>query len=61
MRKVNLFIKNPNLTKKKNSGRWEGGGGGGGGGGVARVSDFSLFFPKDPSWKFLFFFLRGRS
>ena len=40
-----FFIKNLNLTKKKNFGGWEGRGRG-----VARVSDFFFyFFQKDPS------------
>ena len=43
IRKVIFFIKNPNLTKKKNLAV---GRGGCGGGGVARVSDFYSFFFK---------------
>ena len=45
-----MFIKNPNLTKK-NYGGWEGRGWG-----VARVSDFFL---KNPSLKKNHFFLEG--
>ena len=47
---MNLFIKNPNLTKQKKFWRV----GGEGSGGVARVSDF--FFQKNPSLKFFFFY-----
>ena len=48
-----IFIKNPNLTKKKtkNYGGWEGRGWG-----VARVSDFFL---KNPSLKKKIIFLEG--
>ena len=42
---MNIFIKNPNLTKKNLVV------GKGGCGGVARVSDFFFFFQKNPSLK----------
>ena len=50
-----FFIKNPNLTKKKNLAV------GRGGGGVARVSDFICLFPKESKSekKKFVFFLRG--
>ena len=48
---MHFFIKNPNLTKKKKSGGWEGRGWG-----VARVSDF-LF--QNPSLKKNCFLFEG--
>ena len=48
-----FFIKKPNLTKKKKSGRWEGRGWG-----VARVKFYFLFSKESKSEK-KNFFLRG--
>ena len=50
-----FLIKNPNLTKKKKSGGWEGRSGG-----VARVRDFFFLFSKESkSEKKYCFLLRG--